>query len=201
MEPDKIATVLFELGAVKFGEFTLSSGAKSPYYIDMRTVLGSPVSFRRIIGSLLDSIEEGPGLDSFDAIASVPTGGLVFASALAFESVKPLAYVRNSTKEHGTQRSVEGALSPGDRVLIVDDVATTGRSVIRAAQELEKIGAKVSGSLVVVDRMEGASASLEKAGVKLWSAATIAEIGEALHKQKKIDDSMIAAIRARTNAA
>lgn len=198
MEPEKIATILYDLGAIKFGKFTLSSGKQSPYYVDMRTVLGSPPSFRRIIGSLIDTIEEEIGLDSFDSIVSIPTGGLVFASALAFESVKPLGYVRNSIKEHGTLRSVEGAIPSGSRVLVVDDVATTGGSVIHAIKALDEAGIKVIGVLVVIDRLEGASHSLEKLDVKLYSTATIVELGDALHKQKKIDDAMISEIRART---
>ncbi len=201
VKPAEIAAILYDLGAIKFGDFTLSSGKHSPYYVDMRSVLGSPAPFRQVIGSLLDLAEEKIGLDSFDSIASVPTGGLVFASALAYESVKPLAYVRSSAKDHGTQRAVEGAASTGQRVLVVDDVATTGASVVHAVDALQKAGARVADALVVIDRLEGAAESLEKLGVRLCSVATIAELGTELHKQEKIDDATISAIRARTGTA
>lgn len=200
MKPDRLATLLYDLGAVKFGEFTLTSGKTSPYYVDMRSVPSSAPAFRSLIGSLADSIEQKLGMDSFEVIASVPTGGLVFASALALETVKPLAYVRKATKDHGTSRSVEGGNMKDQRVLVIDDVITTGGSVIHAIKELQKVGAKVTDALVIVDRMEGATTALDNLGVKLHSLATIVELCDALHKQEKIDKDMVMKIRARTGA-
>lgn len=196
MEPAEIATILYDLDAIKFGEFTLSSGRSSPYYVDMRFVPGSPMAFRRTIGGLVDVIDKKIGLDSFDSLASVPTGGLVFASALAIESVKPLSYVRSSTKEHGRARKVEGIVSSGDHVLVVDDVITTGGSVLHAIEALQEIGVKITDTLAVIDRLEGAADALAKLNIRLHSVATITDICTALHKQGKIDDAMISKINA-----
>ena len=200
MKPKEIATILYNHGAIRFGQFKLSSGAQSPYYVDMRSIPSFPPAFRHIIGGLVDLIEEKINLDSFDYLASIPTGGLVFASALAIESVKPLAYVRSSVKEHGTSRSVEGAVSSGDHVLVVDDVATSGGSIVHAIEALQKINAKVTDALVVVDRLEGATKTLEKFNVKLHSITTITDIGSELHKQGKIDDDMMSKICARVDS-
>lgn len=198
MEPDGVARILEGVGAIRFGEYELSSGKKSPYYVDMRSVPSSPPAFRGIVGALLGAAEAKIGLGSFDVLASVPTGGLVFASALAIESAMPLVYVRTAAKGHGTLKSVEGKLPPGARVLIVDDVATTGGSVAYAVGELRKLGAEITDALAVVDRMEGAGEALGGLGVRLHSVATMAEIGAALHKSGRIDDSMMSAIRAHT---
>ncbi len=200
MRPREFAESLHGLGALKFGDFELSSGKRSPYYVDMRAVPSSPVAFRRMVGALLGEIEALGGLGSFDSLASIPTGGLVFASAMAIESAKPLAYVRKSAKGHGTSRAVEGIVSPGDRVLVVDDVATTGGSVLHAVAALREIGAGVSGAIVLVDRLEGAGDALRNEGVELRSVATILELADALHSSGRIDDGVMGEIRARTRA-
>lgn len=200
MKPNELSAILYELGAIKFGDFVLSSGKKSPYYVDMRSLPGSPPAFQRTISALIDVIEEKIGLDSFDSLASIPTGGLVFASALAITSAKPLSYVRDATKDHGTSRTVEGLVSSGDRVLVVDDVATTGKSVAHAVDALREIGAQVSDALVVVDRLEGACAALGKLDVRLCSVATIVELATALCAQGKIDDATESSIRARAGS-
>ena len=102
----EFATFLHENDIIKFGDFTLASGKDSSYYIDLRLVPSFPHQFRKMIKNLQNLIIEKTGLDNFDSLASVPTGGLVVTSALAIEIVKPLIYVRNKPKEHGTTKSI-----------------------------------------------------------------------------------------------
>ncbi len=109
----EFATFLHQNGVLKFGDFTLSSGKKSSYYIDLRLVPSYPHIFRKMIKHLQNLVSEDIGLDNFDSLASVPTGGLVIASALALETVKPLIYVRNKPKEHGTTKAIEGNIDKG----------------------------------------------------------------------------------------
>ena len=104
----EFTTFLYKNDIIKFGDFTLTSGKNSSYYIDLRLVPSYPHQFRKMIKNLQNLIIEKTGLDNFDSLASVPTGGLVVASALAIEVVKPLIYVRNKPKEHGTTKSIEG---------------------------------------------------------------------------------------------
>lgn len=198
MGHDDLAESLHSLGALKFGDFELSGGGRSPYYVDMRAVPSSPVAFRRAVGALLGTIEASVGLDSVGTIASVPTGGLVFASALALESAKPLAYVRASPKGHGTSRAVEGSVSAGDRVLLIDDVATTGGSLLRAAAALRATGARVDCAVVLVDRLEGAAAALRAEGIGLHSVSTILDLATALRSRGRIGEDVMREIRART---
>ncbi|MEM2160878.1 MAG: orotate phosphoribosyltransferase [Candidatus Nitrosotenuis sp.] len=187
----EFATFLYQNGIIKFGDFTLASGKKSSYYVDLRLVPSYPHQFRRMIKHLQNMISEEIGFDNIDSVGSVPTGGLVIASSLAYELVKPLVYVRSQAKEYGTGKLVEGIVKPGMRILLVDDVATTGGSVINGIKELKKSGAKISDAYVIVNRLEGADKALYQEGVTLHHVLDILEITKILHEQKLIDDSIL----------
>jgi orotate phosphoribosyltransferase len=144
-----------------------------------------------MIKHLQNAISDEIGLDSFDAIASVPTGGLVIASALALETVKPLVYVRSQAKSYGTGKLVEGVVTDGMKVLVVDDVATTGGSVINGIRELRKAGAVVSDAYVIVNRLEGAQESLGQEKVKLHHMLDVLSIAKTLADAKLIDGSVL----------
>ncbi|MEM3064157.1 MAG: orotate phosphoribosyltransferase [Candidatus Nitrosotenuis sp.] len=194
----EFATFLHKNGIIKFGDFTLASGKKSPYYVDLRVVPSYPHQYRRMIRYLQNLISEQIGFDNFDAVASVPTGGLVIASSLAYELVKPLVYVRSQAKEHGTGKLVEGIVKNEMKILVVDDVATTGGSVINGIKELRKRGAVVSDTYVIVNRLEGASEALRKEGVTLHQLLDVYEIAKILHDEKLIDEPTFAKVRSQT---
>lgn len=187
----EFATFLHQNGIIKFGDFTLASGKKSSYYVDLRLVPSHPHQFRRMIKHLQNIISEQIGFDNIDSVASVPTGGLVIASSLAYELVKPLVYVRSQAKEYGTGKLVEGIVKSDDKILLVDDVATTGGSVINGIRELKKAGAKISDAYVIVNRLEGADKALSQEGVTLRHLLDILEVAKILHSQKLIDDSTL----------
>ncbi len=187
----EFATFLHQSGTIKFGDFTLASGKKSSYYVDLRLVPSYPHQFRRMIKHLQNLISEQIGFDEIDSVASVPTGGLVIASALAYEIVKPLVYVRSQAKEYGTGKLVEGIVKPDMKILLIDDVATTGGSVINGIRELKKSGAKITDAYVIVNRQEGADSALQKEGVKLHHLLDIVEIAKILHQQKLVNDSVL----------
>jgi len=187
----EFAEFLHQKGIIRFGDFTLASGKKSSYYVDLRLVPSFPHQFRLMIRHLQDTISEEIGLDSFDAIASVPTGGLVIASALAMETVKPLAYVRSQAKSYGTGKLVEGVVTEGMKILIVDDVATTGGSVINGIKELRKSGAVITDAYVIVNRLEGAQDALGAENVKMHHLLDILNIARTLYDSKAIDKSVL----------
>lgn len=191
----EFAMFLHESGAVKFGSFKLSSGKESAYYVDLRLVPSFPHQFRKMIKRLQDDISEKVGLDSFDYIASVPTSGLVIASALAIETVKPLAYVRQKPKEYGTSSLIEGRMPKGSKVLLVDDVGTTGQSIIKAVKALKEAGMSVTDAFVVINRLEGATESLAAEGVRLYEVTDVMEVSSALHEEKVLDDDTLGRIR------
>ena len=191
----EFARFLHENEIIKFGDFTLASGKKSSYYVDLRLVPSYPQEFRKMIKHLEKEIEESIGLDNFDSIVSVPTGGLVIASALAIATVKPLIYVRSKPKDYGTLKMVEGKIHQGMTVLMIDDVATTGGSVVNAIKSLKDVDISVKDAYVIVNRMEGANKALEDLGVKLHSILDILKISNALHEQGIIDKETLTKVK------
>ena len=182
----EFVTFLHQKEIIKFGDFTLASGKSSSYYVDLRLVPSYPHEFRMMVKYLENQITEDIGLDNFESIVSVPTGGLVIASALAIETVKPLIYVRSKPKDYGTSKSVEGKIHEGMKVVMIDDVATTGGSVVNAIKSLNEVNVPVKDAYVIVDRMEGATESLSELGVKMHSILNILQITEVLYDQKMI---------------
>jgi orotate phosphoribosyltransferase len=183
----EFVTFLHQKEVIKFGDFTLASGKSSSYYVDLRLVPSYPHEFRIMIKYLENQITEDIGLENFESIVSVPTGGLVIASALAIEIVKPLIYVRSKPKDYGTSKSVEGKIHDGMKVVMIDDVATTGGSVVNAIKLLTDVNVTVKDAYVIVDRMEGADEALADLGVKMHSILNILQIAEILYEQKMID--------------
>lgn len=191
----EFATFLHQNEIIKFGDFTLASGKKSSYYIDLRLIPSYPHQFRKMIKYLQSNITDSIGLNSFDSLVSVPTGGLVIASALAIETVKPLIYVRSKPKDYGTSKSVEGQIHQGMKVVMIDDVATTGGSVVNAIKSLKEANITVEDAYVIVNRMEGADEALKELGVKLHSITNIMQITQALYEQKLVDDNILEKVR------
>ena len=195
----EFATFLHQKGIIKFGDFTLASGKHSSYYVDLRLVPSYPIEFRKMVKYLENQIGEDIGLDNFDSIVSVPTGGLVIASALAIETVKPLIYVRSKPKDYGTSKSVEGKIHDGMKVVMIDDVATTGGSVVNAIKSLKEVNIPVRDAYVIVNRMEGADEALLGLGVKMHSILNILQISEALFEQNLIDEDVLEKVKKQIN--
>ena len=183
----EFVTFLHQKGIIKFGNFTLASGKSSSYYVDLRLVPSYPHEFRMMVKYLENQITEEIGLENFESIVSVPTGGLIIGSALAIETLKPLIYVRSKPKDYGTSKSVEGKIHDGMKVVMIDDVATTGGSVVNAIKSLTEVNVPVKDAYVIVDRMEGANEALAELGVKMHSILNILQIAEVLYEQKMID--------------
>lgn len=197
----EFATFLHQNGALKFGDFTLSSGKNSSYYVDLRLVSSFPHQFRKMIKKLQDLISEEIGFDNFDCLASVPTGGLVIASALAMETVKPLIYVRTKPKEHGTTKSIEGVIRKGMKVLMIDDVATTGHSVIDSIKQLKDAGIVVNDVYVILNRLEGAEKALKLEGIKMHQLTDIMQITKSLHEANLVNNQILEKIQTQINKA
>jgi orotate phosphoribosyltransferase len=195
----EFVTFLHQKEIIKFGDFTLASGKNSSYYVDLRLVPSYPREFRMMTKYLENQITEDIGLDNFESIVSVPTGGLVIASALAIETVKPLIYVRSKPKDYGTSKSVEGKVHDGMKVVMIDDVATTGGSVVNAIKSLTEVNVTVKDAYVIVDRMEGANESLAEQGVKMHSMLNILQITEILYEQKMIDVNILDKVKKQIN--
>ena len=184
----EFATFLYKNEIIKFGSFTLASGKNSSYYIDLRLVPSFPHQFRKMIKNLQNLIIEKNGLDDFESFATVPTGGLVITSALAIETVKPLIYVRNKPKEYGTAKSIEGKISHGMKVVVIDDVLTTGTSVLNGVKQLRDAELSVSDLYVIINRLEGADKTLSDVGIQTHQLTDILEITNALFEEKLVSE-------------
>lgn len=182
----EMALFLLKSDSLKFGLYTLASGKQSPYYIDLRILQSFPRYFRLTIIALRDLISREIGSD-FDSLGSIPTSGLIFASALGYEMLKPLIYVRKESKMYGGRKMIEGYLRPGEKVLLVDDVATTGISLSNTIQVIRENGAIVKDAVAIISRLEGAEEKLQKMGVRLIAIATINDLINALHDKGLLD--------------
>ena len=145
------------------GDFTLSSGKKSNYYINMKKAITEP----EILSTISKLITEKIADDDVDKVAGPALGAVPIATAVSLESKLPLLMIRKEKKGYGTSKLIEGELNENDKVIVVEDVATTGGSLLKAIKAIQENGGNVVRAFVVVDRQEGASEEFEKAGIKL----------------------------------
>jgi orotate phosphoribosyltransferase len=193
-EKVEVAKILHKIDALKFGLFRLTSGKASPYYIDLRVVPSFPDAFREIGDFYGATITSQIGLNSFDRVAGVPIAGIPFASQIAYNLKKPFLYVRKGVRLHGRQRKVEGVLVSGDRVLLVDDLVTTGLTLKKAAEAVTAEGGVVNTAVALLDREEGGKEKLAESGIQLHALLKISEVANALYDIGAIDEESLKTI-------
>lgn len=171
---------------VELKETELSSGKKSPYYMDMRGLLAFPELMTDIIERLTDQILASGVV--FDKFASVPVGAVPFASQLSARMGRASVLVRDAPKQHGTKKLIEGRLGIDDRVILVEDVITTGASVIKTIQKLKNRGAEVVAVCCLLNREEGGLENIayEYKDIPVYSLFTTNDIFSVLVKEKLI---------------
>ena len=194
---EELAMVLVKVRALQVGTFTLSSGKLSSYYVDLRTVPSFPGAYRYVIDCYLSLIRNEVGVQKFDAIAGIPTAGLTFSSPVALELRKPMIYVRKEEKDYGHKKRIEGTITPGWKVLVMDDLITTGHSLLSGIDAIREEGGEVKSVAVLIDRLEGGKANLRKAGVALRPLTDITELVRTLHDKDEISDDAMKAIKSQ----
>ncbi|GIW42988.1 MAG: orotate phosphoribosyltransferase [Candidatus Binatia bacterium] len=167
-----VAAVLAEIGAVRFGNFRLKDGRESPFYVDLRGIIGFPRSLRKVGEWLADAAQAL----NYDCIAAIPYAGIPLGVAMALAADRPLVYPRKEPKAYGTERLVEGRFSPGQCALVVDDVLTSGTAKLEALMPLRQAGLIVRNVLVVVDRQERGASVLQHEGISVHHLITIRQL-------------------------
>jgi len=190
----EICKILNKIGALQFGAFKLTSGKISPYYIDLRIVPSFPDAFQKVCDFYVGFIKSEVGIKNFERIAGIPVAGIPFASIVAYNLQRPFLYVRRGVRLHGRQRRIEGILAPGDRILLIDDLITTGLSLRKSARAIIAEGGVVTDAVVLLDREESGREKLEKSGIRLHALLNVSEIAEKLHEIGAIDEEQLKTI-------
>jgi orotate phosphoribosyltransferase len=155
------------------GEFTLRSGRKSKYYLDKYLFETQPTLLRELAARFARYVTP-----QVERIAGAELGAIALAAATALETGKPFVIVRNAKKAgYGTGKLIEGKLERGERVLLVEDVATTGGQVLEACKTLQDAGATVIAVVATIDRQEGAREAIESAGLRFEALFTTSDLG------------------------
>jgi orotate phosphoribosyltransferase len=192
---EEMADILLKINALKFGVFKLSTGKASPYYIDLRVIPSFPDVFSEICDFYAQKITAEVGLKTFGRIAGIPVAGIPFASQIAYNLKKPFLYMRKGVRFSGRERRVEGILVSGDKVLLVDDLLTTGFTLKKAANAVRAEGGVVTDAIVFLDREEGGKKLLEKNGITLHSLLRISEVANTLYEIGAIDQDSLKTIQ------
>jgi orotate phosphoribosyltransferase len=184
----ELCKVLNRIGALQFGAFKLTSGKISPYYVDLRIVPSFPDAFHKICNFYVRFVENEIGEGNFDRIVGIPIAGIPFGALVAYTVGKPFLYTRKGVRLHGRQRRIEGVLAPGNRILLIDDLITTGLSLEKAAKAVTSEGGIVNDAAVLIDRQEGGRERLEKRRIKLHALLSISDIANTLAELGTIDE-------------
>lgn len=172
MDKNKIFEALTSANVVRFGEFTLVSGDKSPIYVDLRVLPSYPQAFDTITSALAEKIKKTDAT----VIAGIASAGIPLAAAVAMKLKKPMAYVRKKAKEYGTSSRIEGIVKESDNVILIDDLMTRATSKIDAISAVKETGASVTDLAIVLDREQGGEEEMLKNGVTLHKLVTLKEL-------------------------
>lgn len=185
---DRVANALYDSECIKFGSFKIKSGATSPYYIDMARLLSKPKHLCTIAEIAAETIKCIMANDKIDKLASIELKGALIVPSIACKVDLPCVIVRKEDKAYGVTGRIAGAdVVQGDNILFFDDVVSEGLSKIEGIKPLKQLGAQVKHLMVVVDREQGGTSNLEKAGYKVHALAKVSEVVNALLKTGKIN--------------
>ena len=187
---NEIAEGLVKVGALQFGTFTLPDGKDSSYYVNLRSLPSYPGVYGAVAGAISGLVSKKA--PKADALCAVPLTGLLLASPVALTLNIPLVYTR--VERQGSERLVEGEVRPGSNVVVVGDLATTGKTILTAAEAIEDEGGKVSSAVVLIDRLEGARERLSGRGIALHSVTDVVELADTLYSMELISKENLKSI-------
>jgi uridine monophosphate synthetase len=183
---EAIMLQLHDIGAVKFGEFKLKSGLLSPIYIDLRMI----ISFPALLAAVSDSMHALLADARFDVVCGVPYTALPIATVMSIKHSLPMVMRRKEAKDYGTKKLIEGVFTSGQQCLVIEDLVTSGLSVLETVAPLKEAGLDVADVVVLIDRQQGGRANLERHGLRLHSVLTIAQALDVLLRHQRIDAAL-----------
>jgi orotate phosphoribosyltransferase len=191
----KVAGALYRSGCIKFGTFTIKSGAQSPYYIDMARLLAAPKELCIVVDAAAEKIQPLIAAEGVNKLSSIELKGALIAPSIACKLNLPCVIVRKESKAYGVTGRIAGAdVTKGDNILFFDDVVSEGLSKIEGVKPLQELGAMVKHLLVVVNREQGGKENLEKLGYKVHALAKVSEVVNALHEAGSISKEQAEAV-------
>ena len=183
---------LLEAGCVKFGQFTLKSGMQSPIYLDLRQLVSFPRLLAQAAAAYIPILKKL----SFDRLAALPYAAIPIGSAISLQGHWPMIYPRKEVKSYGTKAEIEGLYQPGEKVVVIDDLATTGGSKFEAIEKLTAAGLCVRDVVVLIDRQSGASDTLEQAGFRMHAVFKLTEMLDYWEASGKVPRERVEVVRA-----
>ena len=179
-QKEKIILSLYEIGAIKFGNYNLKSGINSPFYIDLRLIISYPQLLKDISELMYKKIRNL----TYDNICGVPYTALPIATSISINHNIKMIMKRKEKKNYGTKKLIEGVYKKGDKCIIIEDLITTGSSILETSEELKKEGLIIKDTIVLIDRQY--QNNFKKYNIKLHSIFTIIEIVDFLYRNDKI---------------
>ena len=181
---EKLAQALCDAKIMKFGLFSLASGRKSPVYVDVRVLPSTPKSFSVVVKELAKKVKDLKA----DVVAGAETAGIPLAAAIALEAKLPMIYVRKRPKGYVTNSFIEGLLEKDQRVVLIDDMITDGRSKVRFIEGIRHEGAICEDVLVVIDREQGGTDNLANEKTTLHSLMKLKELIDYMKGKELVDE-------------
>jgi uridine monophosphate synthetase len=172
MTTSELALTLYNIGAVSLGEFKLHSGGISPIYIDLRLLASFPSALRQAAAAYRLVLEKL----RFDLIATAPLAGLPIGTAISLDLNIPLIYPRQTPKAYGSGKLVEGWWEEGQTAIVIDDVTTSGDSILRTILAVEQVGLRVTDAVLLIDREQGGAQNIRAAGYNFHAVTSLTEI-------------------------
>ena len=159
MKRNDIITTLYQIGAIQFGQFTLKSGQTSSLYINLRKIISYPDLLRSIANAIWEVVDPA----KIEVVCGVPYTALPIATCISLDNHLPMIMRRKEKKEYGTKQLIEGEFKAGDRCLVIEDIITTGSSILETTGDLEQAGLHIQQVVALIDREQGGKATLEAA--------------------------------------